>query len=490
LVSLSISLHHDEAPERLQRGTAQLLLAKGCFFVSAYVMSAILARNLGAAEYGIYGVVISVLFWLEMLVYAGVPGATAKLMADSRHDPNAVERSARALLVGLSLLLFGVCWLLAPGAASLMRIANGEILFRIVILDLPFAALYASYDGILYGRRTFGVIAIAQVVYAASKIGGVVALVGLGFSLERVLLVNVLSTCVVCAVLTVRCRPHGFKPKRGIMAEISVIAMPMAVYLVAGQVLVNMDLWSLKSLWEGEGEIVGQYVASMNLAKILTVIPAAQAGVLFTSVAWAIASRDTARARRHIREASRFALIVAAVSCVVLGSNGSELLAVIFSDVYAEGQRFLWFQLVAFGLFGLLDIFCHSLMAIGRQYLAAGTLVAIAPLAWLSNYVLIPQFGPLGAAASMLLGIVVGTCLTGAMAYRHFGVFIPFSTVLRVLVAVLIVGLLSEAINVRGPLIMMKLAILGSFYVFLLYVLGEITKKDLWRSRTTAQSGA
>jgi len=468
----------DEAHEHQQRGTRQLLLARVCFFASAYVVSAILARKLGAIDYGVYGVVISVLFWLEMLVRAGVPGATAKLIADGRYDHCEIERSVRALLLGLSVSLFAVCWFLASQVASLMRIPNGEALLRIAIIDLPFAAIYASYEGIFYGHRRFGVIAVAQVLYAMSKVGGILALTSLGFSLEQVLVMNVLSTCVVCGVVTVWYRPDGFRPMPRIVAEITTIAAPMALYLFATQILMNLDLWSLNSLWKGDGEVVGQYFASMNLAKILSVIPAAQTGVLFTSVAWAVASCNMARARRHIHEASRFAVLTATAAFVILGLNGSEVLSVLFSKTYAEGHRFLPLQLAAFGLFALLDIFSHSLIAVGRQYLTAGALTATVPLVWLSNYLLIPRLGPVGAAASMLLGMAIGTALTGAMAYRYFGALVRFSTVIRVLVAAVVVGMASVAITVRGPLVIFKAAMLGGLYLIILYILKEITVRD------------
>src|SRR5262249_17581969 len=173
------TVSHDEAHERQRRGTRQLLLARASFFVSLYIVSAILARKLGAIEYGTYGVVVSVLFWLEMLVRGGVPGATAKLMADGRYDHPAIGGSARALLLAISLLLFSICLFLAPQAASLMRIPNGGTLLRLGIIDLPFIAIYASYDGVLYGNRKFGVIAMAQVFYGISKVGGVFALISL-----------------------------------------------------------------------------------------------------------------------------------------------------------------------------------------------------------------------------------------------------------------------------------------------------------------------
>ena len=334
----------DETLERAQRGTRQFLLARACVLASGFIVTVILTRKLGPANFGIYGVVISQLLWLEMLTNAGVPGAIAKLMADGRHDHSDIERSARALLLGFSLLLFAVCWFLAPHVASIMRIPNGEVLLRIAIIDLPFAAIFTSYDGILNGRRQFGFLALAHVVYGISKLAGVLALIGLGFSVERVLIISVLSTCVVCAVLAGRYWPRGFRPKAPIIREIAGITAPIALYLVSGQVLVHLDLWSLKALWQGGGEVLGQYVASVNLAKTLMVIPGAQAGVLFASVAWALASRDTARARQHIHEACRFAVIIAAAAWVILGLDAAEILSVLYSDPYAEGERFLWLQ--------------------------------------------------------------------------------------------------------------------------------------------------
>jgi O-antigen/teichoic acid export membrane protein len=470
---------HDEAQERAQRGTRQFLLARVCVVASGYVATAILTRKLGPTDYGIYGVVMSQLLWLEMLTNAGVSGAIAKLMAGSHHDHGEIECSAQTLLLGFSVLLFAVCWLVAPHVASLMRIPNGAVLFRIAIIDLPFAAIFVSYDGILNGRRQFGVLAGTYVVYGITKLAGVVALIGLGFSIERVLVTFVLSTCMVCGALVVLYRPRGRRPRGRIMGQIAAITAPIALYLVAGQVLLNLDLWSLKGLWEGGGEIVGQYVASMNLAKILMVIPGAQAGVLFTSVAWAVASRDTARARRHIQDATRFAVIIAAAAWVILGLNASEVLSLLYSRAYADGQLFLPLQLAGFGLFALLDAFSQALMASGRQWFVVGGVVVSVPLVWLSNYILIPRIGPLGAATSMLLGLAIGTVLIGTMAYRHFGSVVQAPTLLRVLFAVAVVGLASAASPVAGPLVLVKLVLLGGIYVLVLYMLGEITGKDL-----------
>ena len=269
--------------------------------------------------------------------------------------------------------------------------------------------------------------------YGLIKLAGILVLIGLGISVERALVAYVLSTGIACGLLAVRYRNRGLRPKGVIMGEILAITAPIGLYLVAGQVLMSLDLWSLKSLWGGGGEAVGYYVASMNLARMLLVISGAQAAVVFASVAWAVAVNDTASARRHVQDATRLALIIATAALVILGLDAAEVLSLLYSGPYAGGQSFLPLQLAALTLFVLLDVFANTLMASGRQWFAAAALVATIPLAWLSNLFLIPWLGPIGAAISLLLGVGIGTLIAGAMAYRRFGSLVRLSTLARVL---------------------------------------------------------
>ena len=469
---------HDEMRERAQRGTRQLLVGRASVVGFGFLATAILTRQLGPADYGIYGVVISQLLWFEMLMNAGIPGATSKLMADGQHDQWQVERSARALLVGWSFILLGVAWVLAPHVASLMRIPDGDVLLRIAFLDLPLMAMFISYDGALNGRRQFSILAAAQVSYGIVKFAGILVLIGVGISVERALMVYVLSTGIVCGALVLRYRPRGLKPNGRIVREVLAITAPIGLYLVSGQVLLNLDLWSLKALWMGGGEVVGHYVASLNLARVLLVISGAQGGVVFASVAWAVAANDTARAQRHIQDAVRFAVIIATAAWVLLALDASEILSLLYSRPYAGGQFFLPLQLAALATFALLDVLALALMAAGRPWVPPVALVATIPLAWLGNVLLIPWLGPIGAAACQLLGLIIAASIVGAMAYRRFGSLIRGPMLLRVLSSAGIVALLSAAWPVHGPLVIGKIVVLGCLYLFVLYRLGEITKAD------------
>ncbi|HVL18577.1 MAG TPA: oligosaccharide flippase family protein, partial [Gemmatimonadales bacterium] len=308
----------DEAHHRQRKGTRQLLAGRASFIASGYVVSVILARGLGPGLYGYYGIIVSLITRVELISSAGIPGAIAKLIPEHRDDPRPVESTARALLLGIGFLAFSLCWLAAPLVESSFNVPNATYLFRIACLDVPATALYVSYTGILGGHRRFGHLAIAQMVYAAAKVLGVLILLAIGMSVAGVLLTNALATMVACAFLLVKFPPSGFRPEPELLRRIGAIAVPMGTYLIAAQVLSNMDLWALQLLWRGDEVVVGRYVAALNISRTLTIIPTVQSGVLFASLAWALAANDLPAVQRHIQEATRFALIAAAGALAML----------------------------------------------------------------------------------------------------------------------------------------------------------------------------
>jgi O-antigen/teichoic acid export membrane protein len=483
-------MHPDEAHHRQKKGTRQLLAGRASFIASGYVVSVILARGLGPSLYGYYGILVSLITRIELITSAGIPGAIAKLIPEHRDDPTPVESTARGLLLAIGFLAFALCWLSAPLVERTFNIPNSTHLFRIAALDIPATALYVSYTGILGGHRRFGHLAVAQMVYAASKVLGVLILLELGMSVGGVLLTNALATMVACIFLLLKFPPSGFRPDPALLKRIGAIAVPMGTYLIAAQVLSNMDLWALQVMWGGSEEEVGRYVAALNISRTLAIIPTVQSGVLFASLAWALAANDIPRVRRHIQEATRFALIAAAGALAMLAPDASALMSTIFSSAYSPGGRFLEYQLVAFGVYGLLDAYAHTLVVSGRQWLAAGILLALLPVAWLSNVLLIPRVGAIGAAMSLALGLGTGVVIMGAVTWRRFGSLVRLATVLRVVLAAGVAVLVSEMlVPVHGAWVLAKIGLIGLIYLAVLVLTREVTSADLGMGKAPAAEG-
>lgn len=472
------------------RGTIQLIAGQGCFMLSGYLISVILARGLGPVEYGVYGVTLSVLGWIEMVASAGIPGATAKLISQHESKAPQVEETAIVLLLMVSLMLFLSCWFFAPAFARLFDIPTGRQLFRLAILDIPISGMYLAYQGILYGHQRFGTLSRGLIVYSLTKLVGTLILYILGLSVSGALVVNVLATTGVMVYLALKFPLAGFQPSYALLGPMLHIALPMGLYLIALQVLLNLDLWSLKSLWLGGGEVIGLYVAALNVAKLPVVVPSVLSGVLFASLSWALARRDEAMARRYIHGAARFALVILLPSCTLLALHAEAAMMFLYSDVYAAAGLYLSLQLIAFGLLVFLDIFLHALMAAGKHYQSAGILLALIPVASLFNLVFIPQFGAIGAATSLVLTIFLGTTIATICTYQRFGSLIPLSTLVRVSMATGFIVLISSKISIEGPWLILKLIVLIGVYTLLLIILKELSRQDLkalalWQKGTT-----
>jgi O-antigen/teichoic acid export membrane protein len=461
------------------RGTVQLFLARGCFLVSGYIISVILARGLGPAEFGVYGVLMSVLVWIETIGSAGVPSATTRLIPQYQEQAAAVDQSAKMLLVLWSVVLFALGWILAPTVMDILHLPQGVTLFRLAILDLPFSGLYFAYQGMLGGHRRYTLLSTGMIAYSLTKVGGLLVLYGLGLSVAGALLVNVLATVGALVYLVSQVPPTMVWPTRALMREIIHIAVPTGLYLVFSQILLNLHLWFLQSLGTGSDATVGIYVAALNLARMLSIVPSVLSGILFSSLSWALARHNEALAQHYIQNASRFAAIVLFPLCTMLAVHAAPLMGLLYTDMYASGGIFLALQLAAFGCKAFFDLYMHGLMAAGKYYLAAGFLLTLLPLGVLGNLVLIPQHGALGAALALLAIILLGTLIAAVWAYQRFGALIKKASLIRITAATVLTAWLSTQISLNRFGLLLEFAGFLVVYGLLLSLLKELCWDDL-----------
>jgi stage V sporulation protein B len=461
------------------RGTVQLFAARACFMASGYVISLILARGLGPAEYGAYGVIMSILLWIEMVGSAGVPGAVATLLPQQGDRAASVEPTARIVLLVWSVVLFCSCWIAAPFLARMFSMPEATGLFRIAFLDIPFNGLYVVYQGVLNGNRRFGMLSVTFVAYTLTKLGGIIVLLLLGLSTSGAFLVNVLATLGAIVYLVHKAPPRGWSPDRALLAPMLRIALAMGSYILLLQVLLSLDLWMLQSLWTGGREVIGYYVAALNVAKLPLVVPSVLTGVLFSSIAWARAAGDTALAQRYLQAAGRFVLVVLFPCCALVVTHAEPIMSLLYSNTYAGGGVYLSVQIVAFGAVSFLDAYLHALMAIHKRGTAVAILVALVPVAAVLNILLIPRWGAFGAALSLALTIVAGTVAAMLATAREFGALLAPLTLLRVGAATAVMLLIGAQVSITGPWLLVKLSALLGLYVVLLGVLKELTRQDL-----------
>jgi O-antigen/teichoic acid export membrane protein len=461
------------------RGTVQLLVARGIFLVCGFAISVILARGLGPEEFGVYGVVMSVLVWLERVLSAGIPGATATLIPRHELQREVIEQSARVLLMVWALPLFALVWMIAPTLANYFEILSGSTLFRVAALNIPAMGLFFAYEGIFSGRRLFGAQASLLIVQSVTKFAGILVLLVIGLSVIGAFVAHVAATLATILFIALAFPPSRPLPSKAVMQSMVRIALPMGIYVVALAILTNLSLWQLKGVTAVGGEDVGLYVAGVSLTRIFVMVPSTISGVLYASLTWAIATSQHALVKRYIQEAVRFAWVTTVPACVLLYVDAESVMQMLFGAKYAAGGTVLGILCIAFSAMALLDILFHALMADGLFVLSASILGALLPVLIALNLVLIPSQGGVGAATASMIVLCVGTVIGAALAYKRFGNPIRWMTVWRVAGASLAVGAISTQLSVTGPWLVIKLGGLGLLYLLILWWGGELSKHDL-----------
>ena len=304
------------------RGTAVLVFSQACFFVLGYFAVVLLAREFGPVTYGAYGVIMSVLVWLEESGRFAIPSATAKLVAETNTAHAALERAALTLNLAVHAVLFVLLWVAAPWLASWFGIANGTFLFRIAAIDLPFFGAYTAYRAIHQGHRRFFQLGCSQVIYAFTKLAGVLLLVRFGLSVESALLVNVAATIVGLAWLL----PGGGLRWQGRWLEqvkpLVSAATPMGLYYFVLGVRDSLVLWTLQVMTPAsEAATIGVFVAAFNIARVPSMVLTTVTTVILPSLSRALALNDESLARPIYQ--SSFALRRHSLSAGLFGVSGA-----------------------------------------------------------------------------------------------------------------------------------------------------------------------
>ena len=350
---------------RISQGTLQLMSGRIISFGCGYLLAVILARGLGPAAYGIYGIILSVLLWIEHIGELGISDAAAKLIAEDEHRAGIIENTTQTLFLLVFLVLFAVAWLMAPLFASVFQIAQGAGLFRLIILDIPFTGIYFAYQGILAGRQEYGAISKGLAIYGLAKLTVILISLLFGLSVSWALIANVLGTVAALLSLTINVPPATFRPSLVHAGLIFRLALPIGLSILATQILWNLDLWCLKIFGAEKAETVGIYVAALNVARVPTMAVSAVNVVILSALSMSLAQRDMVAARDYVRGAGRFLWSMLLPLCILVLLNAEDLMILLFSGAYSGGAAFLVLQVFGFALFVVAQAFGQMLIAGG-----------------------------------------------------------------------------------------------------------------------------
>jgi len=174
----------------------------------------------------------------------------------------------------------------------------------------------------------------------------------------------------------------------------------------------------------------------------------------------------------------RAAIILLPLAGMTIGS-AQEIVVFIFTPAYMPAAHLLSILIFSSLAFTMIAITMTIFTAASRPGLTIALTGPLLPLVTVAHVLLIPRFGPLGAALATSFIAVLGASVTVLAVYRVWKILPPASTLIR---GILISGaayMITAFWPTPGFLLFIKLPLIGLLVLFAYVLLGEIKTGEL-----------
>ena len=246
------------------KGTVYIMLAQMIFLGTGYAIHFGLGRVLGPEEYGIFGLILSLLTVAEIFLIRGMRDAVSKYV--SEYQENALIIKIRGIKI--ELILSGIFFILYFLSAEYIAILLNDIsltnYIRLSAMIIPILSVNSVYFGYLSGRREFGKQAISLCIHSFGKVGCVYLFVLLGFGVF-----GAISGYIIAAFITLIVVSYFSIDGETSFADFSSyklikFAIPLVIFSGAISLLMNLDLLFVKALTENNIDI-GFYTSALTI---------------------------------------------------------------------------------------------------------------------------------------------------------------------------------------------------------------------------------
>ncbi len=453
-------------------------MSQAILIALGYVTHVLIGKIGGPSLYGVYGVVLSLMTIINMLLSLGIPVAASKETAENEENSGGVFLSAVRLQLLFAFLLSAATLLFAGPFALLLRDQSLVPIIRFTAFVYPATALYSLLSNYFNGLHAFSAQARLTILYAVVKlafsVGLLFALRSVPAALSGFIAGGVAATVVGLALArgTIRGRIRSLVPFR----KLFIFAGTFVGMSIALQLLMSLDLFLVKRLLRDD-TLVGYYNAAVTIARIPYFILQGLGFVFLPSVA-RLFKEDGERARRFIRDVFRYLFLLLLPVTVFSAATSKALLFLFFSEAYAPAARPLTFLSIALGFLSAFYLLSTIAAGAGRPRVPLVISWTLIPLAAALGTILIPRYHLSGAAITTTCVALVGTVTLAIYMSKRFRLTFPLLTLVRGAVATAVAVVPTYFVSPATVLLPFWYLLLFAAYGLTLLALGEIRSED------------
>jgi len=278
--------------------------------------------------------------------------------------------------------------------------------------------------------------------------------------------------------LKVRHVPEAAVASRFPLRKLMAFSAPIIAFSSSFVLMTNLDLLFVKAI-TGDYASAGYYTSAATLAHLPLVVMTALNMVILPLVSHSTSSDDVRRTRRYVSASTRY-LLMALLPCTALPAvTAPAFVELIYSESYSPAAPAFALLIVGIGMVTIFRMFSTILIAGGRPWSAMFIGALQLALSVALYVLLIPVFGLVGAAASIVAAGLLGMLTAGALVLHEHGIVLHRKSLLRIVAALILPLLLAVLLPLEGLLLIpWYLALLG-VYASVLYLSGELEANDL-----------
>ncbi|TSD01467.1 MAG: Uncharacterized protein Athens071425_410 [Parcubacteria group bacterium Athens0714_25] len=479
--------------QHIAKSALWVVISEIIFNLSGYIIHSVVGRILGPADYGRYGLVITLTTMVIILIGNGIPTAMAKYISEI-FDSNpamvlAIKRRAiflQSIVIGSITLLF---YLLSPLIARILGDPTLTHLFRISTLIIPAFAAASFYFSYYTGLHLFNLQSILKVSRSAVKVIAIVSLAYF-FHLKGSIIGYIVAPA---SVFLIAWLIDKFSVTKKIRAQITAqkletasfpwqkltnYAWQIILFFLAYELLISIDLYLVKGILHSDYQ-TGIYNAALTVGRIPYYIFYALTIILLPKISNSTAQNNHSETNKIISQSLRIMTILLVPSVVLMSVFARPIIKIFYSSQYIEAS--VPMAILAVGVGFLTIFYVMSFVSNGAGKTKQPMFISIFGLIvnTILNYILIKKYALIGSAIATSVSSFIVMLIALYFIHRDFGITLKMKNYLKIISAGIIMYFIAGFFSQGQYIFIVWSVILFAIYAGILYFIGEIKKEDL-----------
>lgn len=458
-----------------------VLISEILYNLSSYIVHSGMGRILGPANYGRYGVVITLTTMIIILIGNGIPTAMAKYLSEVfEGKPGLVPIIKRQAAIAQAILIGGVTiifFFLAPVIAYVLGDPSLTRLFQISTLVIPAFALASFYFSYYTGIHKFNVQAMLKTTRSVARVLFILGLAWLlksrGLALEGAIVGYILVPLSVFFEANLYDTYRKHKPEGNFnWHKLVKYAWPVTFFMIAYEFLITIDLYMVKGILHDDF-LTGIYNAAITVGRIPYYLFYALTIILLPTVSKATSSNNKEETEKLVSQSLRLMVMFLVPLCILMSIYASPIIHIFYSQRFALAAEPMSIFVFGVGFLTIFYVLTFVLNGAGKVKVPMAISFVGLIINIIATYFLIKKYALFGAVVgTSITSFVVMVCIL-IYTYSYFGYLFRFFSLIKILLASALMFGLSFLFPRDTLLFPIWSAILLAFYVFFLYILRE-----------------